>query len=476
MKSLRRQLTLRLLGLCALLWLGAGGGLYAVLRAALAAEFDVALLARAQALATLVKQEANGVELDFAGEIMRDFERTHSPDYFQIWKSDGTTLARSSSLHGATLPCRVDPIEAPVYGNLSLPDGRDGRAIGLQFVPQSDEELREHGIRPRTPSAAVTLVVAAHREDLDRHLRLLLTTLLAAGGMLALLTMLLVPPCVRRGLVPVDELAQRVAAVDATALQARFPIAGLPAELLPVAERLNELMGRLETAFARERRFSADVAHELRTPIAELRALAEVSLQWPDDHEAAVRALNEALAISLQMESIATRLLTLARCEAGTQPIRYESVPTALFLSGIWKPLEATARERQLHFVWNLPPDFSLSTDPALLRAILENLLENAVAYSPPGSAITVSGSGSSGNWQLDISNPAGDLMAEDIPHLFERFWRKDPARSSATHCGLGLALAQAYARLLHLELLATLSPAAMLTLTLRPHTLEENG
>ncbi len=476
MKSLRRQLTLRLLGLCALLWFGAGAGLYAVLRATLSAEFDVALQVRAQALATLVEQKTDGLELDYAGEIMQDFERDRSPDYFQIWKPDGIPLERSRSLRDATLPRRTGPIEAPAYENLSLPDGSDGRAIGLRFIAQVEDEEGKQALRPPTGLAAVELVVAVHRDNLDRHLRRLLTTLLMAGAALALLTALLVPLCVRRGLAPMDDLARRVADVDAAALQVRFPVAGLPAELRPVAERLNELLARLETAFARERRFSADVAHELRTPIAELRALAEVAIQWPDDHEAEVRAVHEALAIALQMESIATRLLALTRCEASIQPVRCEPVPVAPLLMEIWKPLAETARQRDIGIAWDLHPGFRLAADPALLRAILENLLENAVAYSPSGSAIAVCGSRSPAGGQLDISNPAGDLAAEDLPHLFDRFWRKDPARASSAHCGLGLALARAYAHTMHLELRATLTPAATLTLSLRDNPQPRHG
>jgi two-component system sensor histidine kinase QseC len=120
---------------------------------------------------------------------------------------------------------------------------------------------------------------------------------------------------------PLSSLAKRAETIHASSLQLRFPTDNIPVELLPIAQRLNDLLARLEASFAREQRFSADVAHELRTPIAELRTLAEVALKWPDDVNQA--ALKEALNIALQMESVATGLMALARCDgrpAHSQP------------------------------------------------------------------------------------------------------------------------------------------------------------
>jgi len=290
----------------------------------------------------------------------------------------------------------------------------------------------------------------------------LATVLLLVGASMAAITVLVVSVVVRRGLQPLAQLAERAGMIDAASLQLRFPMEQLPAELLPIAGRLNELLARLEAAFERERQFSADVAHELRTPIAELRSLTEVALRWPDDAAATKRTLQEALAIALQMESVVTRLLALARCEAGQMAVRREPVAVAALVAELWEPLAEPARQKNLIVTIGVPAEAQWEADPALLRGILANLLANAVEYCPAGGSVEVRFDGN----ELRVANATDNLSESDLPHLFARFWRKDPARSSGTHCGLGLALARAFARAMECDLKASLS-SFTLTMTL---------
>ena len=241
----------------------------------------------------------------------------------------------------------------------------------------------------------------------------------------------------------------------------------MPAELLPIGQRLNDLLARLDASFARERRFSADVAHELRTPIAELRALAEVALKWPDDLAAARSALQDALAVALQMESIATGLLALARCEGGLLPVRPEAVPLDSLVDEIWQPLADQARVKKLSVRRGVPDGASWHTDPIALRVIVSNLLTNAVEYTPSAGEVRLRFEGSTGSERLLISNTTDHLRSEDLPYLFDRFWRKDASRTSSVHCGLGLALAKAYAESLGLSLRAGMAGPSELTLEL---------
>ena len=162
------------------------------------------------------------------------------------------------------------------------------------------------------------LVVASDRDDLDEALAALALALLGCGAALLAVTIVIVPRLLRRELAPLNELAERAAHVNADSLATRFPSDGLPGELAPISGRLNDLLARLEQAFERERQFGADLAHELRTPIAELRSLAEVALKWPDAREATTD--RETLAIALQMEGIVTRLLALLGANVDNSP------------------------------------------------------------------------------------------------------------------------------------------------------------
>ena len=231
----------------------------------------------------------------------------------------------------------------------------------------------------------------------------------------------------------------------------------MPAELRPIAERLNDLLARLDEAFQRERRVTADIAHELRTPIAELRALAEVGLKWPEE-----AAFQDAFQIAQRMETLVTGLLALARHESGKQPVGREPVALANLVDKVWQPIAERARGRQLDVAIEVTGDWQ--TDPILLRLIVGNLLANAVEYAPNRGKIRVVGNDS----LLEISNSTDDLTREDLPHLFERFWRKDVSRTDAGHSGLGLTLARAATAALGLELTAEMPEAGMLRLSLR--------
>ena len=467
MNSIRRRLTVGLLiGFC-VLWAVGGTVLYLTIRGGLMAEFDSALKATAEGLASLTSQEKGLVEVDFSGEFMPGFEHKRLPDYFQIWRPDGTIVKRSPSLKEGDLPDRtITATKGPKCWNLSLPDGRPGRAIGIQFVPQMEEDARNQP-SPLKLNEAVTLIVARHRAPLDHRLRLVATALLLVGGALAAMTGLAVPAIVGRGLEPLKRVEKHVASVDAHSLQLRFPTGGLPTELWPICQRLNELLARLQASFERERRFSADVAHELRTPIAELRALTEVALKWPDDAEATRSALQDALAVALQMESIVTGLLALARCEGGLLPVHLERVFLSPLIKEISQPLSDQTRAKRITVSAVVPNDTCWLADPTLLRAILTNLLSNAVQYCSAIGSVRLTGEQSCERGQLSVSNTTSDLSADDLPHLFERFWRKDSARSSPEHCGLGLALTKAYAEALSMDLRAELINPKEITLVL---------
>ena len=470
MSSIQRRLILGLAATCSLLW-GAGGiALYLVVRTGLVAESDDALKANAQTLITLTSQASGQFEFDFASELMPAFGKAGGPGYFQLWLSDGSTWLRSPSLGDANLPRSAGAFDSPRFWNLVLPDGRAGRAVGVHFVPQQDDEAPDPKSR-RGPPGEVTLVVARHRAELDQRLSLLGAALLLVGATICGGTVLVVAVAVRRGLRPLAKLAEHAAAIDASSLQLRFPTDAMPAELLPIGRRLNDLLSRLEASFARERRFSADVAHELRTPITELRSMAEVALKWPDDVAGTTRAVEDALAIAVQMESIATRLLALARCEAGKQPMAREIFDLRHLLQERWRPLAPRADARRLEVAIEIPEELLLETDRAMLAMILDNILANAVEHTPPGGSVRVRVGSADDQFVTAVANTADGLGPDDLPHLFDRFWRKDTARSGSDHCGLGLSLAKAFADRLGLTLRADLEGGPSLVVSIQGPT-----
>jgi two-component system sensor histidine kinase QseC len=443
MNSIRRHLLQSLcIGLLLVLG-GAGAAVFHRTRTVLTREFDNGLRARAAVLAADTEYDEDGkVGLDVAGLIMPEFDRDQ---YYQARLADGQTIARSPSLGFDDLPQRD--------GDVTLPNGRLARAVTLRFVPLPAEETQP--VNPNTP--AVTLVVARDRGALDHTLAGIGTGLLLVGALVLAAAALLVTLAVRRGLAPLDAVGQQAASIDAASLQTRFSTDSLPAELRPITERLNDLLARLDEAFQRERRVTADIAHELRTPIAELRALTECGMKWPEE-----ASFRDAHQIALRMETLVTGLLALARHEAGHQSIAREAVALDKLVNEVWQPLAQRASERQLAVTIAVAGTWQ--TDPALLRLIVANLLANAVEYTPARGQLRIVGTDAS----LEIANTVTGLTPEELPHLFERFWRKDAARADAGHSGLGLAVAQSAAAALGLQLTADMPDATTLRAILR--------
>ncbi|MDB6169369.1 MAG: Histidine kinase [Verrucomicrobia bacterium] len=484
MKSIRRQLTTALLAVFVALQ---GAGLlvlFIVARKGTISEFDDALRAKALAVSTLIVEGPEGLRTDVAaffigvGDItdiepvlngpspesylrfLQEFHHHGRKNYFEVWDADGRRIARSESLGKGDLPRRTYRADKPLVWDLEV-GHEPSRAVGFIFRPQLTG-----GADPNTRSThEVQVVVAAEREALDE--KLLRLELLTAGCGLALLgaTLWAMPRILRRGLQPLNRLGEDVARIDAGSLAMRFPTEDAPAELHVIIDRLNGLMARLEESFERERRFSADVAHELRTPLAELRGMAECALKWPESRDPTTD--QETLAIARQMETMVEHMLALARGDQGQLEARFEKVSLDAVVASAWRGLAPRAAERKVNA--RLAVDaVSASADPSLLRAILNVVLENAVDYTPSGSEISIQVLDEGGQPAIRIANPAPELTPDDVGKIFDRFWRKESARSGGLHLGLGLSLASAYAAAMGWTMSAELDAQHRLVLSLQ--------
>ena len=448
MTSLRGRLTLWLVAGTGVLLAAGGLLLDRVISSRLHRELDISLIEEAKSLMTATVQQDGRVWLELVPGADPEFEPGKKADYFEIWRADGSVLARSRSLGARDLPRWGSGTGRPRLFDFTLPDGRPGRRVEIRFLPQIEEEnggAADAGetILPAPPGTpAVTLAVAQGREELDAFLASLhLTLALFVLGLLAGMA-ILVKVALGRGLAPLDALARRLETLDAGSLSEPVVIAGAPAELTSTIAHLNALLARLRESFERERTFSANLAHELRTPLAELRAVTEIALKWPD--EPAADVLAEIRGIGLQMERVVVNLLALARCDGRQDAVALSEVPLRALAEGCWSAVAAEAGERGIGLALDIPADLAVVTDREKLGLILANLLANAVAHGAPGGAVTCSAAISADDVSIRVSNAAPELAADDLPRLFDRFWRKDAARSDGRHAGLGLSLVAA--------------------------------
>jgi two-component system sensor histidine kinase QseC len=454
MRSIRRRLTLRLVLATSLL--GACGVLaaYVYLRSELRHQFDDHLLSHARTIASLAHAEDEHSPVEFELTSERSPTGQHVANQlglFQIWTHNGDVLVKAKSLGKTDLPRPAGTAAATGggrnshYFDLTLPDGQPGRGVMYVVSPWvENSKATSSGVPP------ITLVFATDLHDLHDTLRVAMIGFLVIFSALALATLLTVVSTVRRALRPLKEIGSAVERVDPATLGERFDVAALPVELRSVAQKLNELLSRLDDAFRRERRFTANVAHELRTPIAELRSLAEVALHWPPaDPDASAASYRDVLAVARQMEAVVSALLAIARCQAGHEPLAFKPVVLDEVIADAWRPFAATARERRLTV------DLSATTaqadcDQTVLTVMLRNLFANAVAYAPAGGRVWCEFETRGDRCAVSVLNTNDSLTDKDLPLLTEPFWRKDTARNATgEHAGLGLSLVAAYANLL---------------------------
>jgi two-component system heavy metal sensor histidine kinase CusS len=447
-RSLRAVLLLwTTAGICSVVLL-VGVILFFMLRSVLFEEFDRSLLESALALATCVEQENEEVLLELVGPDMHEFERAKRPAYLQLWLGDGTEIYRSPSLRDANLARVAGSRESPAYWSLTLPNGRHGRAIGVTFTPRNEnEEVRVQSARKtRVPALAsstrVTLVLARDSAEVDAP-QARIGFVLGCVGLFSMAVFLgLLWLTIRRSLQPLSRVAMEIGRLDAQALSTRLDQSGAPLEIRPVIDRLNDLLHRLEGAFLRERTLTADVAHELRTPVAGIRSTIEVALSMPrrpGEYEAVLR---DCLDITVKMQALVENLLSLARIEAGDVQIEMSPVLPGDMLRSAWRIHENAARSRALRVEWSLDPVAAVMTDSALLEVVIRNVLENAVEYTNERGVVKIATEADPEKVTIRVSNTGSKLSQQEGSRVFDRFWRGDKARgSSCTHFGVGMVL-----------------------------------
>ncbi len=243
----------------------------------------------------------------------------------------------------------------------------------------------------------------------------------------------------RRGMRPVARIGETLRRIRSTTLDERIPTRDLPKELLELAATSNEMLDGLERSFAQLSRFSADIAHELRTPIANLMGEVGVALakpRTPDEYRAQLEScLEECNRLSRLIDS----LLFLARAEGGEQPTRRQPVDLGRELSTIAEFYEPLAAEAGVTLRVTGEPGTGALLDRALLQSAVGNLIENAIAATAQGGAVTVTCSREQDAVRVEVADTGRGIDPAHIPHVFDRLYRADPARRGGA--GLGLSI-----------------------------------
>ncbi len=249
----------------------------------------------------------------------------------------------------------------------------------------------------------------------------------------------------RHALAPVDAMVNTARAIEAEDLSRRIEAADSPDELGRLAAVLNAMLARLERAFTAVKHFSADAAHELRTPLTILKGELEVALRAPPTPEEYRAVLVSCLEEVDRLSALVTDLLFLARSDSGHMRIAPTPVNLAAVLRDVGAALSVLAEAAQVRFQHDAPAALWTRGSEPLLFRLLFNLGENAVKYTPPGGTVTLTLHPRGAAACLAVRDTGAGIAAEEQPHIFDRFYRADPARSRGGS-GLGLALARSIA------------------------------
>jgi two-component system heavy metal sensor histidine kinase CusS len=253
----------------------------------------------------------------------------------------------------------------------------------------------------------------------------------------------------RRGLNPITRMAETVRQIGSTTLNERIEPGGFPTELSTLALAFNTTLQRLEDAFTRLSRFSADIAHELRTPINNVRGLVEVSLSTTRPSEERDRLLAASLDECQRLSRLIDSLLFLARAENPQTQINRQTIDVAQELAKMQEFYEAACGEAGIGIELSAMPMIHAHLDRLLIQRALGNLIENALAHSPAGGSIRLAAERQEGQVRISVSDTGHGIPAEHLPYIFERFHRVDPSRSKNTGgLGLGLAMVKSIAAL----------------------------
>lgn len=465
--SIRRLLLIRCgIGIGVLLCL-LSISIYVQVRRGLYKELDQSLSQTAALLGNQIEYEGGKIIFEWqegsgaSGHFLSDA-------LYEYWNENSGEVTRSPGLKlQEHLPRFTGPKGKSEIRDIQLPyTQRHARAIGIRvypfIIPEEMERMRLSGNVVDPKSLPHTLVVARDAKYVHRILTRVRWIL--ATGTLATLVIgyLMMELAIRISLRPIHKLSHEVHARTGNPddVTARLP-ADLPHELKGIVESFEALLKRVAAIRDRERSFIRHAAHELRTPIAGLRATTDLALSKPRDASAYAAHLSTCRQTALELSDLVMRLTALARIDQGSKPPALQAINLTTILDESVMRFQPLFDQRNLKIAREAEPSITAqaSGDTTLVRIILNNLIDNACAYAPEGSEVIIRTRASKERVEISIANPS-EIPPENLDRLFEPLFRYEESRHDEhSHLGIGLTLSLDIARSMNGTLFARKTP-----------------
>ncbi|WP_249673064.1 heavy metal sensor histidine kinase [Pseudomonas abieticivorans] len=344
--------------------------------------------------------------------------------------------------HQNDLRLRVQTADQQVWFDSAPTLPASPASAQLQTLNTEQQAFRTYSVpldpaQPQGLQLTLLLDITHHQHFLQRMQQLIWLTV----GLSALATALLGAWAARSALRPLRLMSEVAGGVSARSLTTRLPAENMPAELADLATSFNAMLERLDDAFQRLSAFSADIAHELRTPLSNLLTHTQVTLTRPRPLEDYREALHSNLEELQWMAQLVNDMLYLAKADHGLllpdrEPLQLDDEVDALL--DYFTPVAEDA-----NVLLSRDGQGRVAGDRTMLRRALSNLLDNALRFTPSGGEVCVQIEEDAAGVRIEVQNSGEGIAPQTLPRLFDRFYRADPARreGSSEHAGLGLAL-----------------------------------
>jgi signal transduction histidine kinase len=438
----------------------------------ISSQFDRAMINKAGLLETLVSEHPDKVDFDFADEFMPEFSGANDPEYFQLWRDD-KVFERSETLklfENNDLPKLDVTLHKSSITNITLPDGRSGRMYFTKFIPQIDSDVREeYGITKAffaKTQKPMELAYATSNEGLNQILWFVDIIFILTSIFAVIAVRIIVFNVVERGLKPLDELNIKLKQINLNSEISTISTSQLPEELIAIADGINHFISENKILYSREKRITSDIAHELKTPIAELLNLSEVAIKFPHEEQLAASFKTDVLAITQRLRNIVNGILLLQKSTYQAE-LEKQQVNVELLLKTIMVSENKQCRNITLSFSKQCG---YIQTNEFAFTTVLTNLINNALYYSPETTPviIAVRPEQNTHKIRLDISNVSSfEYSEQDLTMFFEPLWQKDSSRTSEERYGLGLAIVKSYCERIGAILDVAIAPDQRITFTI---------
>jgi two-component system, OmpR family, sensor kinase len=322
---------------------------------------------------------------------------------------------------------------------------RQGRITVTTTVDGDAERVMAEPVRARPGWIAVA---GASLEAADGTVSALVTRLAIGGSIFILVCGVGAYLLARAALAPAERLRREAAGLTEQDPAARLPVPGTRDEIAALAGTMNDLLARLHSALARQRSFVADASHELRTPFAVLSGELELAARPGRTREELADAVASAADEAARLSRITDDLLTLASSDERQLAVRAEPTDPAMLLARSAEQAGRRAADAGVTFQISAAPGLVALVDSDRIRQAVDNLIDNALRFAPPGSQIEISAAASGPDVTVAVADSGPGFPADFLPHAFERFRRPDSGRARADGgAGLGLAIVDAIAR-----------------------------